>query len=79
MSTDYSPWEDGSWMVIPGVQPANPDQPPFVRLCLQHDQGISVEVLLPPNAAEHLARNIVEAAHAVRTGETPNFAPRRGA
>ncbi len=79
MSIDYSPWEDGSWMVIPGVQPANPDQPAFVSLVLQHDQGISVDVLLPPSAADHLARNIIEAAHAVRTGETPKFVPRRSA
>ena len=55
-----------------------PDRPAFVHLSLQHDQGISVAVLLPSDAAKSLARNIIEAADAVsavNAGETPNFAP----
>ena len=66
-------------MVIPSVQPATPDQPAFVRLALQHDHGIQVHVMLQPSAAEHIARNIVEAATAVRTGKTPKFSPNRTA
>jgi hypothetical protein len=72
----YKHMEDGPWMVIPGVQPATPDQPSFVSLVLRHDHGLQVDVLLPASAAEQIARHIVEAARAVRTGETPNFAPR---
>ena len=75
----YISGEDGPWMVIPGVQPATPDLPSFVSLALQHDHGLRVDVLLPPDAAEQIAHNIVEAARAVRTGETPNFSPRRSA
>jgi hypothetical protein len=66
-------------MVIPGVQPATPDLPSFVSLALQHDHGLRVDVLLPPDSAEHIAANILEAARAVRTGDTPNFALRRTA
>src|SRR4051794_34269680 len=75
----YKHLEDGPWMVIPGVHPAPPDQPSCVSLVLRHDHGLQVDVLLPASAAEQIARNIIEAARAVRTGETPNFAPRRSA
>ena len=73
----YKHMEGGPWMVIPAVQPAIGEQPSLVSLALQHDHGIRIDVLLPPNVAEKLARNIIEAARAVRTGETPNFASRR--
>lgn len=72
-------YQDGPWVLYPGVQPATSEQAALVSLALQHDQGIRVDVLLSPEAAEDVARHIVEAARAVRTGKTPTFSPQRSA
>jgi len=69
--------DDGYWVVTPGVLPATDDQPALVSLALRHDHGLGVDVALPASSAEKIARDLLEAARAVRTGETPNFAPRR--
>jgi hypothetical protein len=69
--------DDGEWIVIPGVQPETDDYPSLVTLAMRHDHGLRLDVALTPGAAEQIARNLTEAARAVRTGTAPNFAPRR--